>query len=380
MIGHLANDIRASVSNAERTVDLDRMERKYLSHVDLTNTDIASVTAFFKTKRSELQEREQFAAQRMKEIEKGKADEFNKHAALRRKLSEQNLQSLNTTRRMLESKNDFKLPSVDDLSTIVNFFVTINDDGRFTTDEGELFIDAAESLGYMRQFTSISTASSFKNNQGYSIEVTTLGSGQKFYVSLVIPDAPREIIELYIKEITTKYRKNTSPVYEPWAQGDGIPASSGAYVISSNKYCLWHILDGKLSVRVAYDIKDIMVAERVKHNTVQITPVTTETDIQLEAGNVITFKASGYLKLGSAALGLLESNSNGCTPAGIEGNWYKIVNEYLSGSLIGRVGDGEWFYIGESSTVTIKNTGVLILKMNISDYVRGDYFVEYSIQ
>jgi hypothetical protein len=89
---------------------------------------------------------------------------------------------------------------------------------------------------------------------------------------------------------------------------------------------------------------------------------------------LISFKANGIIEIGFFA------GSSG--PNGKDGySSYNKVAGFKHGSLLGKIGNGEWFLIGESSEIVADRDGLLSVMVNDNDPENneGSYTLEYSI-
>jgi hypothetical protein len=119
---------------------------------------------------------------------------------------------------------------------------------------------------------------------------------------------------------------------------------------------------------------DVNFARTEKPNTIDVSSYSNHTRVFLKKGNILTLKASGEITLGPFA---------GTTgPEGIEGyTIYDFVQGFKQGSLLGKIGDGEWFLVGNGQTITCQESGDLQLVVNDNDPSNnsGYFYVEYSI-
>ena len=120
---------------------------------------------------------------------------------------------------------------------------------------------------------------------------------------------------------------------------------------------------------------DINFARTEKPNTIDVSSYSNHTRVFLKKGNIVTLKASGEITLGPFA---------GTTgPEGIEGyTLYNFVQGFKQGSLLGKIGDGEWFLVGNGQTITCQESGDLQLVVNDNDPSNnsGYFYVEYYIK
>ena len=119
---------------------------------------------------------------------------------------------------------------------------------------------------------------------------------------------------------------------------------------------------------------DINFARIEKPNIIKVSSYSNSTRVFLKKRNIITLKVSGSISLGSWA---------GTTgPKGIEGyTLYNFVQGFKQGSLLGKIGDGEWFLVGNGQTITCQESGALQLVVNDNDPSNnsGYFNVEYYI-
>jgi len=120
--------------------------------------------------------------------------------------------------------------------------------------------------------------------------------------------------------------------------------------------------------------EDINFAELLKPNRIIVSSYSNHTRVFLKKGNIITLKASGSVTLGPFA------GSTG--PEGIDGfTMYNYVQGFKQGSLLGKIGDGDWFLVGHGQTITCQDSGDLQLIVNDLDPSNnsGYFDVQYSI-
>jgi hypothetical protein len=119
---------------------------------------------------------------------------------------------------------------------------------------------------------------------------------------------------------------------------------------------------------------DINFAQVDKANTIDVSSYSNYTRVFLKKGNTLTLKASGSISLGPFA---------GTTgPEGIDGHsLYNFVQGFKQGSLLGKIGDGPWFLVGNGQTIACEESGNLQLVVNDNDPSNnsGYFLVEYHI-
>jgi hypothetical protein len=119
---------------------------------------------------------------------------------------------------------------------------------------------------------------------------------------------------------------------------------------------------------------DINFARVEKPNIIIVSSYSNHTRVFLKKGDVISVKASGSISLGPFA------GSTG--PEGIEGfTLYNYVQGFKQGSLLGKIGDGDWFLVGKRQTITCRESGDLQLVVNDNEPSNnsGYFDVEYHI-
>lgn len=109
--------------------------------------------------------------------------------------------------------------------------------------------------------------------------------------------------------------------------------------------------------------------------TIEVTSNSKPTNIVCKAGDKLQFRASGKITFGVFA--------GSGDPNGIEGfTSYNMVEGYKHGSLLGKIGNGDYFLIGTAKEYTTPNGGELQLIVNDQDPSNnsGSFTVEYSLQ
>lgn len=120
---------------------------------------------------------------------------------------------------------------------------------------------------------------------------------------------------------------------------------------------------------------DVNFTRIEKPNIIKVSSYSNYTTITLKKGDIITLKASGEITLGPFA--------GTTSPEGIEGyTIYNYVPGFKQGSLLGKIGDGEWFLVGNGQTITCQESGKLQLVVNDNDPSNnsGYFNVEYYIK
>jgi hypothetical protein len=224
-----------------------------------------------------------------------------------------------------------------------------------------------------------SDINSFKNSKGFEISTANSeveNNPQGSIAILLIRKAPKEIINLYVKELTSQLRESTKAANEPKTLKNIVNYQSPYFVNSGGTLYTYAIKDGDLYVIANNNINAIslVTAARLNSNSIKVTPWSNNTDIHLSKGDVISFNVSGSVKLGDF-LGYKSAD-------GLKGyQSFSVYSRFNHGSLIGKIGDGDWFFIGKSSKITAQTAGHLRLMINDKDRANNDGFfnVRYSI-
>jgi len=158
---------------------------------------------------------------------------------------------------------------------------------------------------------------------------------------------------------------------------DGKDGKSKYYSSFNGRFAIISLKDAKYwKLSVSETSKaDINFARIEKPNIIKVSSYSNSTRVFFKKGNIVTLKASGEITLGPFA---------GTTgPEGIEGyTLYNFVQGFKQGSLLGKIGDGEWFLVGNGQTITCQESGDLQLVVNDNDPSNnsGYFDVEYYIK
>lgn len=300
-------------------------------------------------------------------------EKYNSKSNERRRLIIEKRKEIKEKRIELEEKYASKLPTLVDIFEIMRLGDKIKDQA-FISDEKE-FINRLKKLGYeMAANELFSDVNSFRNAKGWEIYTYRKDDENNNQVivtsNFVINDAPQEIIDLYVTEITTEYRNSDSLFIKPWSEGE-LFDDSGFYVKSGSTFYICKSENDTLRVS-SYDNLDaegVIVSEQIGFNTLKVTPWTNYTSVKIYKGDIVTLKASGSITLGDWL--------GDCSPSGVSGNQnYNIEPAFNHGSLIARIGSGEWFYVGTHKTFRAEESGLLQLKINDNDLWNNDGYFE----
>jgi Ca2+-binding EF-hand superfamily protein len=104
-----------------------------------------------------------------------------------------------------------------------------------------------------------------------------------------------------------------------------------------------------------------------------------DTGIDVRAGNVVDFRATGTIRMSSG------NDNDNASPAGASSGRRADnapFRDQPAGALIGRIGNGSPLFLGERGEVTVRNTGRLYLSVN-DDYLNdnsGEYRVTITVR
>lgn len=349
---YINNNIYSIAQIADKTESIKKLD-------DLQNTYL------FKTNSSvESKKLEQYISKRKdvikKRIEKRK-ELFLRRELQRKTLIEETKNTVLKNRSQLKLKYESNFPTLDQLFEIKNLGSLIGKQS-YKTDQTKL-INYLSRIGYALKHEKLfSDHNTFINHKGYRIETWRLekdDGDMAILSSFIVEDVPTDILHTYIQDITSQGRKRFSSQITPWEIGEEIKEKSDFYVKSGTTLYRYKYKEGKLEVS-AWDNLDAssdVVAEKIDENKYKITPWTNLTNIKLEVGEQVQINASGSITLGAFA--------GSSYPVGISGfRAYNVLNSCNHGSLIGKIGKGDWFYIGSSKTITAKTKGYLRLRIN----------------
>jgi hypothetical protein len=317
-----------------------------------------------------------------------KAREISRRNSLRSNIAE----NLKNERKYLEKKYETTLPTFLNLFDIMFRASYFSAKREYTSTElnayNEEFISYVENLGYFFQKDrrrSNADINVFSNSKGFLVYTQRIendnGKSVLLTSNLIIKNAPKDIADLYFGELTNNFRPIEKSEISPKKLKQKGDFDSGYYVQTGGTLYSVRIGEGDLWVSAMNNSEAIysVCAEKTYVNTYKITPWTSTTDILIDKGDVINFKASGSITLGAFA-SLFGSR---CYPDGIDGfRNYNIASNFNHGSLIGRIGRGDWFYIGRNRTITAKESGLLELRINDNKVNDDDGFftVKYTIE
>ncbi len=368
---HIASNSEALGAMLSKMTDLEELsdfEELYLRNLNENNATVATVIEKYDVRKKAILD-----------AERRKKNEFRTMLAEKDNQSSRLKSEVSQMRRNLESKYNAQLPTFEELGDILYSFLLVvkNEEGEYKVRDAEAFINRVQRFGYSRKEDGrMNYLELFTNQKGYSIAASgvlhNIGGNDREYIntSLIVPNAPKEIIELYQKELIANYRKNTSK----WHTPDILPGNFDWYV-DDGKYVFSLVLkeDGTLSVRAMDNLHAYLpiFAEQKGLNSVEITPWTTTTKIYLKKGQKINLRADGYIRLGMFSVD--------CYANGIDGfTWNNIEEKFRHGALIGKIGENsDWELVGRGTTLYAYQDGYLELLIN--DSIPGDNSGSFTV-
>lgn len=299
-------------------------------------------------------------------------------ASARQSILDGRAQDVAERRRALNAQLNSRLPTFDDLASFLQVVPTITE--RNTEDEVDRFLAAARSIGFSlanRNGTIYSDENVFANKLGDlstgRYQNSKTGS-MDYIVSLVIPGATRQLAELYAQELRAGYREMSKSSFDTVDSPVEVVASSPLYIKSGAMIYEYGYSHDSLSLTVMVNNGDANVmADRLDRDLVEVNSYSRSTDIVVLRGEELHLTATGSVVLGPFV------GSSG--PGGISGfDNYRKNARFPLGSLIGQIGDGEWFLVGTDQTTVAAASGILKLRINDSDpdNNNGSFRVRYS--
>lgn len=293
-------------------------------------------------------------------------------------------------RRVEELRNELRikyganLPTFDQLYYVQAYGVRIREQTK--PEDEQAFRNYVEKMGYMLDHRShrkgelFSNNNTFRNNAGYRVKTMRVASnqgGDALMMSLFqVDDAPEDLIELYLLELTSQFRQKEKTIKGIISNRPPGDFSLSGYVMSGGtEYSLW-MKEGSLYAAATsnIDARAKVYPEEVSPGTLKVTPFTNQTHLTLTKGQKLQLNAAGKMKIGFW--------TGSSTPAGVDGlRLYNVVPGFRHGSLLGRIGTGPWFYVGASKTITADRDGRLELIVNDKDRSNNDgsYLVSYRL-
>jgi hypothetical protein len=271
------------------------------------------------------------------------------------------------------------LPTLEDLFTVLRIVPSIAE--QTAQSDSAAFIAAAEKIGFELVNREIfSDHNDFRNRNGHRLSTLRFqssdGSGLIYAVDLTFAKADKSLIELYAAELAAGYREMRKSTFDVSDREVQIVAKSPEYIKSGSTVYSYKVDNGDLKVSLMLNAKGTFAidAERLDADTLRVNSYYLTTDVSVRKGDRVHLAASG-----AVTLGLFTGKSG---PDGIDGfDLYKKDRRFKLGALIGRIGDGDWFPVGSSTTVTAAESGFLSLRINDADPDNNDgaFDVDYSI-
>ncbi len=127
------------------------------------------------------------------------------------------------------------------------------------------------------------------------------------------------------------------------------------------------------NINTSSNIKSV-IAKRLNDNSIEINSETNTSDITVKKGTKVNVIATGLIKLGTFA-------GSGSANGIIGYDDYSKIKGFRHGSLLGKIGNGDWFLIGENKSFIPDRDGILSFMVNDRDPSNnsGSFIVEYAI-
>lgn len=345
--------------------ELDGLYNQYLSNTNLT-PNIEKLDDFITSRKERIQKylREKEEERRRKEL-------------ARENLIKENRALVARKRKELKIKHESNLPTFDELHYILQSYLKlINIDGKYNVDDANDFIRLVENKGYMRKRTTniSSDDETFENGRGFTIEASAFGSFDSehlAFVSLSIPKASKELIQLYKLELTSGFRGVNKTSMNP----SEIPQNDDFFLNSGRTIYNLKVDERGTLIATANRNTDAhwpIICERTNQNTLKVSSFCTYSDLYIKEGQTITLKVSGRIKVGAWAGYSGPNGINGYTN-------YNKVRRYKHGALLGKIGkDGEWFLIGGHKSIIAQKSGRLYVTINDIDINNNEGYYEIN--
>lgn len=277
-----------------------------------------------------------------------------------------------------------------------NIFSLLDLEGVITKNDTLKITQLAKKKGYqqltsgeevfLEGWTQPKFVNSYIDNQKNYLEYDALGKTFMY----VIKSPTTAIINNFNSEISKNYKKFStediakSPILKNWFQ------NKSDYQISVNKF-IGDFLSMKnaLIINLTFiNMSELMsqafeedategnavLAKSIGTNKLEINSMTNATTINVKKGDKLYLKATGQITFGAWA-----GSGN---PNGIDGyTSYNRVSGFRHGSLLAKIGDGEYFSIGTYKVIVAQSSGKLQLLVNDGDPSNnsGSFTVQYSI-
>jgi len=362
-------ELEAAIRQANAEPPLDELLSRYL-YVPSDRTDPvgARLIGAAETKKGQIRTARQEQAAATQRAE-----------ATRQRIRSERVANVAARRSALRQQYGVYLPTLDDLFDVLRLVPSIAE--RTAQSDENRFIAAAENIGFELVNREIfADFNEFKNRNGNRLSTTRIeardGSGYIFAADLTFAKADRSLIELYAAELAAGYREMRKSTFDVSDREVQIVAKSPEYIKSGSTVYSYKVENGdlKISAMLNNDGTFAIDAERLDADTLRVNSYYLTTDVSVRRGDRLHLAASGQVTLGVFA------GKSG--PNGIDGfDIYKKDRRFRLGALIGRIGDGDWFVVGSSTTVTASESGFLSLRINDSDpdNNEGAFDVDYSI-
>lgn len=272
-------------------------------------------------------------------------------------------------------KTDFLL--IHDLFDILNVYYGLEYESQIPA-----FLKYLNKYGFYNTRDRVnSDYNKFRNNFGAEL-LTIRDKGEPTIIVYTIKKE-KDIANLYIHHFKSILR-GVNSFYPAYLEENGkfvenrIKNDKGMWYFGSGAllYSI-KINDSNIKIRAIDNIDYPMstFCEKLSKSIYKVTSYSSDLAFNFKEGEVLNINATGRVDLGEFA--------GSSSPAGINGfTMYNYVNRFKHGSLIGKIGHGSWFYIGNSKRIVVPTDGKLTLKINDRDVTNneGYYIVTLDLE
>lgn len=377
IISNMMSYLTAGIESAKSQDELDTLDKLILSDLDQSSAIYIDLADNINKQRQSIIDEQNRLAQE----ERKKATEaqrlFTEESKRRAQTIAKFQKEVEVKRSELNQKYGIDFPTFEDLHYILQAHIYLFDaNNRYNANDGVAFKNLVEKNGFYRVSTkNMSKIERFEDKNGFSIESYVSKDRSSGNTKLYIPNASKDIVEMYHKELVANYRNRLKPNKNPNVEDYNRDAyvNSGRtlyeYSVSKNNTL---IVQARSNIQAKTTIK----AEQIDAFTLKVEPFTNYTNLWLKKGQTVTLSASGKMKVGNF---LGNSGPDGIKALSI----YNFDKRFNHGGLLGKFGEnGVWFWVGKGGSFTSNVDGSLYLKVNdrlVNDN-EGYYTVKYKIE
>ena len=337
---------------------LDGFTNKYLSNVSKDLPEVQEATQLIKSRKEEIIENNRKLKAAEDEARRSRFNEARRIIREREAENDRKAKEVAQIRESLNKKYDTYFPTLDDLEDVLFLLLPITDT-YYVSDE-EALVRQINNLGYSKSEDGLGHYNSFYNNRGFSLKTIRSKDNEKSFASVFLsfPNYKNELFDLYKSELLSEYRLSKGSVNPNELQ----PGAGYSRIKSGSTLFYYRIKGSTLEVEAVYNYNGDfrIINERLNSYALKVDSYSDFTDIKVSKGDIIKFEAEGNVSLWDGA-----GNSS---PDGIIGyGSSSITSRFKHGCLMGKIDEGEWFYIGTSNTITVADPGRLVLRINDRD-------------